>query len=85
LITKTEISNLKLKKYSGIFDLSVSTNIPNSIISRINSNEKNVVVDQYFKECFKNAKEVWKNTNGAFDPTVYPLVNAYGFGSGKKT
>ena len=66
------------------FDLSVSTYIPNSIISRINSNEKNVVVDKYFIDCFNKAKEVWKNTNGAFDPTVYPLVNAYGFGPGKK-
>lgn len=66
------------------FDLSVSTYIPNSIISRINSNEKNVVVDKYFTACFKKAKEVWKNTNGAFDPTVYPLVNAWGFGPKKK-
>lgn len=66
------------------FDLSVSTYIPNSIISRINSNEKNVIVDKYFKACFKKAKEVWKNTNGAFDPTVFPLSNAYGFGPNKK-
>ncbi len=66
------------------FDLSVSTYIPNSIISRINSNEQNVVADKYFITCFKKAKEVWKNTDGAFDPTVYPLVNAWGFGPGKK-
>ena len=66
------------------FDKSVSTYIPNSIISKINSNQKNVKVDKYFITCFKKAKEVWKNTNGAFDPTVYPLVNAWGFGPGKK-
>lgn len=66
------------------FDLSVSTYIPNSIISRINSNQNDVEVDKYFIACFKKAKEVWKNTNGAFDPTVYPLVNAWGFGPGKK-
>ena len=66
------------------FDSSVSTYIPNSIISRINSNQKNVVVDNYFITCFNKAKEVWQNTYGAFDPTVYPLVNAWGFGPGKK-
>ena len=66
------------------FDLSVSTYIPNSIISKINSNQKDVEVDKYFIACFKKAKEVWKNTEGAFDPTVYPLVNAWGFGPGKK-
>lgn len=66
------------------FDLSVSTYIPNSIISRINANQENVIVDKYFIACFNKAKEVWKKTNGAFDPTVYPLVNAWGFGPGKK-
>lgn len=78
--------NLKpeIEKLLQNFDLSVSTYKPNSIISRINRNEKGVIVDQYFTDCFKKAKEVWKNTNGAFDPTVYSLVNAYGFGPGKK-
>jgi thiamine biosynthesis lipoprotein len=74
----------EIEKILKDFDLSVSTYIPNSIISRINSNEKNVIVDKYFIACFNKAKEVWKNTNGAFDPTIYPLSNAYGFGPGKK-
>ena len=66
------------------FDLSLSTYIPNSIISRINANEPDVLVDAYFIACFNKAKEIWKHTNGDFDPTVYPLVNAWGFGPGKK-
>jgi len=74
----------EIEKLLEDFDKSVSTYIPNSIISKINSNQKNVKVDKYFMACFKKAKEVWKNTNGAFDPTVYPLVNAWGFGPGKK-
>jgi len=74
----------EIEKILTDFDKSVSTYIPNSIISRINSNEKNVIVDDYFIACFEKAKEVWKNTNGAFDPTVYPLVNAWGFGPKKK-
>ena len=78
--------NLKaeIEKILKDFELSVSTYLPNSIISRINSNQKDVIVDKYFKTCFNKAKEVWKNTGGAFDPTVYPLVNVYGFGPGKK-
>ena len=74
----------EIEKILADFDLSVSTYIPNSIISRINSNDKNVIVDKYFITCFNKAKEVWKNTSGAFDPTVYPLANAWGFGPGKK-
>ena len=74
----------EIEKILEDFDKSVSTYLPTSIISRINSGEKDVVVDAYFIACFNKAKEVWKNTKGAFDPTVYPLVNAWGFGPGKK-
>jgi len=74
----------EIEKILSDFDQSVSTYISTSIISRINANEKNVIVDSYFIACFNKAKEVWKNTKGAFDPTVYPLVNAWGFGPGKK-
>lgn len=73
-----------IEKILKDFDLSLSTYIPNSIISKINANEKNVVVDYYFEVCFNKAKEIWKETEGAFDPTVFPLVNAWGFGPGKK-
>ena len=74
----------EIEKILADFDKSVSTYTPTSIISRINSNQKNVIVDKYFIACFNKAKEVWKSTDGAFDPTVYPLVNAWGFGPGKK-
>jgi thiamine biosynthesis lipoprotein len=74
----------EIEKILADFDKSVSTYLPSSIISRINSNQKNVLVDTYFITCFNKAKEIWKNTDGAFDPTVYPLVNAWGFGPGKK-
>lgn len=74
----------EIEKILQDFDQSVSTYVHTSIISKINSNQKNVKVDKYFIACFNKAKEVWKNTNGAFDPTVYPLVNAWGFGPGKK-
>jgi thiamine biosynthesis lipoprotein len=66
------------------FDQSVSTYQPHSIISRVNANDTAVVLDSTFITCFLKAKEIWENTNGAFDPTVFPLVNAYGFGPQKK-
>ncbi len=74
----------EIEKILSDFDKSVSTYLPSSIISKINSNKKDVKADKYFTTCFNKAKEVWKNTDGAFDPTVYPLVNAWGFGPGKK-
>lgn len=37
----------------------------------------------YFFPPLKKSQQVFAATNGAFDPTVMPLVNAWGFGSGK--
>ncbi len=74
--------NLQLQVDSllNAFDQSVSTWVPNSIISRINNNESTAEVDPWFKANFDLSKEVFIKTNGAFDPTVGPLVNAWGFG-----
>ncbi|MFM1915209.1 MAG: hypothetical protein RLZZ531_878 [Bacteroidota bacterium] len=66
------------------FDSSVSTYQSNSLISKINHNLKYGRTDDYFDACFLKAKEIWHLTGGAFDPTVYPLVNAWGFGPEKK-
>lgn len=62
------------------FDLSLSTYKPQSVISRVNNNDTTVVLDQYFKNIIKRSTEISEVTNGAFDMTVAPLVNAWGFG-----
>lgn len=66
-----------------VFDASLSTYNKSSIISKVNTNE-DVVLNQYFIHLFNEAKRCSKETNGAFDITVTPLVDAWGFGSGKK-
>ena len=50
-----------------------------SVISRINR-EDGGEVNEMFLEVYRKAEEVSKDTNGAFDITVAPLVNAWGFG-----
>ncbi|MDP4267628.1 MAG: FAD:protein FMN transferase [Bacteroidota bacterium] len=61
-------------------DYSLSIYNPQSIISRINKNEYNVSLDKYFIDNFKKAIEMAKISDGIFDPTIAPLVNAWGFG-----
>lgn len=58
---------------------SLSTFDPNSTISKINQNLP-VRVDPLFKKCFKKGMKVSRKTEGAFDMTIAPLVNAWGFG-----
>ena len=60
-------------------DNSLSPFNKTSIISRINRNEK-VKVDEMFSEVFQLAEKISGETDGAFDITVAPIVNAWGFG-----
>jgi len=64
------------------FDLSLSTYIPNSVISRINRNDTTVRTDSNFETMFYTAQDASKHTNGAIDITVGPLVKAWGFAFG---
>jgi thiamine biosynthesis lipoprotein len=65
------------------FDLSLSSYIPNSIISRVNRNDTTVRTDELFETMFNEAQEVSKRTGGALDITVGPLVKAWGFSGNK--
>ncbi len=50
-----------------------------SIITHINNNVS-IEVDTLFTEVFRTAEHIYSESHGAFDPTVAPLVNAWGFG-----
>ena len=60
-------------------DNSLSPYNPNSIITRINHNE-DTVLNEHFLHVFNLAQQISTETEGAFDITVAPLVNAWGFG-----
>lgn len=64
------------------FNSSLSTYDLNSTISRINQNDTTVRTDKDFEDMYAVANQVSQQTNGTFDITVAPLVNAWGFGSG---
>lgn len=60
-------------------DQSLSTYENESVISKINKNES-VTTDSLFVQVFDAALEIAKETDGAFDPTIAPIVNFWGFG-----
>jgi thiamine biosynthesis lipoprotein len=68
---------------------SLSTYIPEARISRFNRRGEGMLIDtfmpgeildDYFLTNYRCAQEVFKLSEGLFDPTVGPLVNAWGFG-----
>src|SRR5690606_29546103 len=63
-----------------VFNQSLNTYLPDSEISRF-------IIDTYFRlilpffyPVLKRSKEIYECSGGVCDPTVMPLVNAWGFG-----
>jgi FAD:protein FMN transferase len=71
---KTEIDSLLAD-----FDYSLSTYNPNSLITQLNNNATDST-DEYFRVVFQKSKEVSILTDGAFDVTISPILNVWGFG-----
>lgn len=65
----------ELKKVDDEFSMFNSQ----SVVARLNNGEKPELSNDFI-DVFKLARQVSEDTNGAFDITVAPLVNAWGFG-----
>jgi thiamine biosynthesis lipoprotein len=61
-------------------NLCLSTYIPESEISRFNKSTLHKFERPYFYEMLIKSRSIYQKTIGAFDPTVMPLVVAWGFG-----
>ena len=62
------------------FDTSLSTYLPSSLISRFNRGSGGVKPDSFLLSVYGASRDIWEETGGAFDITVAPVVNAWGFG-----
>lgn len=73
------------KQFDSLFAVvnqSMSTYLPDSDISKLNRNEI-VEMDQHFVNVYSASKKIYKATDGAFDPTIGDVVNAWSFGADK--
>ena len=61
------------------FDGSLSPFNDTATITRINRNEE-IIPDTFFTNVFRRSMEISRETQGAFDITIAPLANAWGFG-----
>ena len=68
-----------IEKALAEVDASLSPFNDSSVITHVNRNE-DVVLDRLFLDVFRLAQKINEDTDGAFDITVAPLVNAWGFG-----
>jgi len=75
-----QINENQIDSLIHLVNSSMSTYLPNSDISRINTGDSSVIIDAMFKEVFNKSKRIFRETSGFFDPTIGILVNAWGFG-----
>ncbi len=83
----TKVINGELDSLFVEINNAVSTYIKTSVISDFNrdekeweGNEEQKVLNEHFLTNYKKSEEVFKITEGLFDPTVMPIVNYWGFG-----
>ncbi len=74
-IAKEEIDDLLIA-----FNQSLSTYIPDSEITRLNDSGQLTYSSEFFFPILSKTQELFKVTKGRFDPTVGPLIRAWGFG-----
>ena len=76
---KNQVDSLLL-----VVNQSINNYDSSSEISRFNRSRSSFKFElPYFYPPLKKSLEVFSASGGAFDPTVMPLVNAWGFGAGK--
>lgn len=63
------------------FDTELSGYDPSSMLSQFNAAADYFVVanDDFFRTCYHMSMDVYERTDGLFDPSVFPLVKAWGF------
>lgn len=67
------------------FNNSLSTYIPDSEISIFNKQDSITYESDFLYPVLEMSREMYKKSGGAYDPTIGPLVNAWGFGPEKKS
>ena len=78
-IDKAPVEKAVIDSILQVIDLSMSTYIDNSLISKINRGE-NLPIDPHFEKVFSASFDIYLQSKGAFDPSIGQLINAWGFG-----
>jgi FAD:protein FMN transferase len=74
------VSRAEIEGILAALDSSLSLYKPYSIINAFNQSATGVAIDKHLRAVVEKSLEVYAATGGTFDITVWPLVNAWGFG-----
>lgn len=75
-----QVTKRSIDSIMAVIDSSMSLYKPYSTINAFNEANREVLIDDHFKKVIEKALEIHTQTEGVFDVTVGPLVEAWGFG-----
>ena len=78
--TDSSVTQADVARQLAEIDQSLSLYRPGSLINQFNAARRGVVADRHLKVVVEKALRVYQDTQGVFDATVAPLVQAWGFG-----
>lgn len=78
-IAQKPIEKTAVDSILKVIDLSMSTYIDNSLIIKINKGE-HLPIDPHFEKVLSASMDIYKQSDGIFDPSIGQLINAWGFG-----
>lgn len=79
LVSKQNVTDLLNE-----IDSSMSIYKSYSLINKFNNSASGVEMDKHMSKVVKRSLEIYTQSDGVFDITIYPIVDAWGFGN-KKT
>lgn len=83
IVYYAEDSLFSLKQTDSLLrevDLSVSLYEPKSLINKFNQSADGITADKHLRVLVARSRQIYQDTQGLVDPTVKPLVDAWGFG-----
>jgi hypothetical protein len=78
-IAQKPIEKTAVDSILKVIDLSMSTYIDNSLITKINKGE-HLPIDPHFEKVLSASMDIYSESEGVFDPSIGQLINAWGFG-----
>ncbi|HWV30681.1 MAG TPA: FAD:protein FMN transferase [Dyadobacter sp.] len=78
---RKSVTQVQIDSIFQSLDASLSVYQPRSLISRFNESETGIEMDQHLAYVVEKSMQIYRETEGLSDITVYPLVHAWGFGA----
>ncbi len=77
------ISSNSINHIFNELDSSLSIYKPYSLINQFNNSEGGILMDEHLSKVVQRSLTIWKESDGVFDISILPIVEAWGFGAKK--